>query len=140
MSMLSRRVLRPPRPSRPKHLVSLPQLRCHLQPQGWVTAMKQSRFDFAAAVTAELPRLGAREGGTYSWQLDTSAGLLDIHPYDDWIACRFKDVKRAQAQVSTGYLNHYSGKWNWHFDAPAPKDVALFIGELRRLVPCQPPR
>lgn len=65
MSMLSRRVLRPPRPSRPPHLVSLPQLWRHLQPQGWVTAMKKSRFDFAAAVTAELPRLGDNPGSSY---------------------------------------------------------------------------
>ena len=65
MSLLSRRVLRPPRPSRPPHLVPLPRLRRRLQPQGWVTDMKKSRFDFAAAVTAELPRLGENPGSSY---------------------------------------------------------------------------
>ncbi len=138
MSMLSRRVLRHSRPSRPPHLVSLPRLRSHLQPQGGVTTMKKLRFDFPAAVITALPGLGAREGGRYGWQLDTIAGLLDIRPYDDWIACRFDDVERAKAQVSSGCLNRYSGKWNWHFVDPTAVDVACFIGELTRLIPDTP--
>ncbi len=138
MSMLSRRVLRHPRPSRPAFMVPLPQLRYHLQPQGRVSAMKKSRFDFATAIAAELRRMGAREGGTYGWQLDTRAGLLEIQPYDDWIACRFDDVDQAKAQVSSGYLNRYSGKWNWHFVAPATEGVDFFIGELTRLIPAAP--
>ena len=138
MSMLSRRVLRLPWPSRPPNLVPLPLLRRYLQPQGWVTAMKKLRFDFPAAVTDELHRLGAREGGTYGLQYDTAAGLLEIHPYDDWIACRFDDVERAKAQVSSGYLNRYSGKWNWNFVAPTLQDVDFFINEVERLLPTPP--
>jgi hypothetical protein len=48
-------------------------------------------------------------------------------------------VDQAKAQVSTGYLNRHSGKWNWHFVAPAAgEDVAFFLGELTRLVPAAP--
>lgn len=99
--------------------------------------MRKDHFDFRTAVTAELHRLGAREGGTYGWQLDTTAGLLDIKPHDDWVACRFDDVELARAKVSSGYLNRYSGKWNWHFVAPTPEDVDFFVGELTRLIPGQ---
>lgn len=102
--------------------------------------MKKSRFDFPTAVTAELGRIGAHAGGSYGWQLVTRAGVLEIHPYDTWVACCFLDVEQAQAQVSSGYLNRYSGKWNWHFVDPAPEDVAFFIGELKRLLPAQTAR
>lgn len=100
--------------------------------------MKKPRFDFPTAITTELSHIGAHQGGAYGWQLETRAGLLEIHPYDTWVACRFMDVDQAQAQVSSGYLNRYSGKWNWHFVDPAPEDVACFIRELTRLLPEQP--
>jgi len=103
---------------------------------GWTT-LKNSRYDFSVAVTAELRHQGAREGGTYGWQIDNAIGLHGIHPKVDWIVCRFDDVERAKAQATPGYHNH-SGKWNWHFSAPEPEDVALFIGELTRFIPGQP--
>ncbi len=100
--------------------------------------MKKPRFAFATKVVAELHRLGARQGGIYGWQLDTCAGLLEIHPYEDWIACRFDDVELAKAKVSSGDLNCYSGKWNWNFVAPTRHDVDYFINQVDRLLPTLP--
>lgn len=96
--------------------------------------MKNLRFVFAAAVAEELQRLGARQGGRYGWQLDTRGGLLEIHPYEDWIACRFDDVELAKTTVSSGYLNRYSGKWNWNFDKPGTQDVEYFVKQLEPLL------
>ncbi len=88
------------------------------------------KFDFAREITQVLRALGAREGRSYAWQLDTRAGQLDIHPFEDWVACRFDDVERARREVSHGQLNCYSGKWNWHFVQPNANDVEYFRRQL----------
>jgi hypothetical protein len=95
---------------------------------------RRKRFDFAHAVTEGLRQLGARQAGAYGWQLDTVGGLLDISPYDAWVACRFDDVERAKAHVRSGNLNPYSGKWNWHFVKPTPDDVEYLIEQLDRIL------
>jgi hypothetical protein len=96
--------------------------------------MKYPRFEFAAAVAEELQRLGGRQGGSYGWQIETCAGLLEICPFEDWIACRFDDVDLAKSTVSSGYLNRYSGKWNWNFDKPGTQDVEYFVKQLEPLL------
>jgi hypothetical protein len=101
--------------------------------------MKKQRFDFAAAVTAGLKDLGAREGGPYGWRIDTVGGVLDITPCDTWVACRFDDVEQAVLAVGKGGCNPNSGKWNWHYDKPAEADVANFLFHLKSiLVPGDP--
>jgi len=91
------------------------------------------KFDFVSAVTEGVQVLGARQGGWYGWQLDTIGGLLDIKPYEDWVACRFDDVERANEQIHFGQLNRYSGKWNWHFMKPTANEVEYLIEQLRRI-------
>lgn len=91
-------------------------------------------FNFAAAVTQAIKELGAREGGAYGLQLDTRAGLLELSPYEDWVACRFEDVARANVEIHHGQLNPYSGKWNWHFDNLDAADVEHFKRQVSSIV------
>ncbi len=95
--------------------------------------MPVKKFDFPQATTTGLQALGARKAGPYGWQLDTIGGLLDIKPYEDWVACRFDDVERASECIGCGQLNHHSGKWNWHFVTPTDQDVAFFLEQLYRI-------
>ena len=92
------------------------------------------RFDFVAAVTEGIVRLGARQDGPYGWRIDTIAGPLDMTPYEDWVACRFDDVDRAVGKVGYGGINPNSGKWNFHFTKPGQNEVDFFLGELGRLL------
>jgi len=94
----------------------------------------KKKFNFAQEVTKAIQALGAKETGAYGWQLDTRAGLLELHPYEDWVACRFDDVERAKATVYFGALNPYSGKWNWHFVKPDAVDVEYFVSQVSRLL------
>jgi hypothetical protein len=92
---------------------------------------KHRKYDFAAAVAQGLREIGAREAGPYGWQLDTIGGLLDITPYEDWVACRFDDVARANETIQFGSLNHHSGKWNWLYCKPDAADVNFFLQHLK---------
>lgn len=94
----------------------------------------KKKFDFTREVTQVIQALGAKEGGSYGWQIDTPAGLLQISPYEDWVACRFEDVEQAKAMVYYGQLNPYSGKWNWHFARPGPKEVEYFKQQIENLL------
>jgi hypothetical protein len=91
-----------------------------------------ARFNFTNAVSDGLRHLGARQGGPYGWQLDTVAGILNITPYDNWVACRFDEVQRANQTIGFGTLNRYSGKWNWHFDKPTRADAVFVLAQLER--------
>jgi hypothetical protein len=61
---------------------------------------------------AKVAAVGTDEYSEY--HLQTTAGALSIMVYDDWLACRFDNVALANEQVTAGYLNRCSGKWNWH--------------------------
>ena len=59
---------------------------------------------------------------TWAWcHIPTKLGILSIHVFDDWIACRFVgDLEPAKKHwgiktINQGRLNPYSGKWNWHW-------------------------
>ena len=92
------------------------------------------RFDFESACLAMLQSLGATQGNAcYPWQLHTVAGVLRLRVMEDWLACRFDDVERAKSVVGPGRLNPYSGKWNWHFDAPTASEVEALRQQLLRL-------
>lgn len=102
-------------------------------------------FNFPREVTRLLLELGAQpehapeldHGGIASHRghvLHTRAGALWCKPYDNWLACRFGDVERARATVGHGYLNPFSGKWNWHFDKTSPADVQFLREQLARLL------
>lgn len=96
----------------------------------------KKRFDFPQACAAMLQSLGAQPAEySYPWQLQSVAGVLRLHPYDNWLACRFEDVAAAKALVGHGQLNPYSGKWNWHFDQPNAEDVAFLRTQLERILP-----
>jgi hypothetical protein len=59
--------------------------------------------------------------GPAKYEVQTIVGLLTIHVYDDWLACRFAETERPNAHFGVRYsdpcirLNPYSGKWNWHW-------------------------
>ncbi len=65
---------------------------------------------------------------------------IRISPYDNWIAARFDEPKRAGQVLgdgSWGRLNHYSGKWNFVFgdESIATGDaMECFVMELRPLL------
>lgn len=96
----------------------------------------RKRFNFTQACTDLLQSLGAQPTEhSYPWILPTVAGVLRLHPYDNWLAGRFDDVEAAKAQVGHGQLNPFSGKWNWHFTDPTAADVAFLHEQLLRILP-----
>lgn len=111
-----------------------------------VIATKKSSFDFEAACTRMLMMAGAKENGTSFAKLglETIAGPMDCSPYEDWLACRFVDVEKAKQVIGAGSLNPFSGKWNWHYTKPTPRDliglqsviarVAAITDEVKQIV------
>ncbi|GIK74398.1 MAG: hypothetical protein BroJett021_33860 [Chloroflexota bacterium] len=91
-----------------------------------------AKFNFQDAVRQALPGLGARERQS-GWEMDSIAGLMEIYPYDDWVACRFRDPDRANQVIRFGTLNRCSGKWNWHFTSPNRNDADFVIEQLERI-------
>ncbi len=83
-----------------------------------------SHREFEAAVERiVVSHNGCRHDGWYDLQVDTPAGVLEISACEGavtrgagkgshWVACRFRDVKRAARQVPN--VNPFSGKWNFH--------------------------
>jgi hypothetical protein len=95
-------------------------------------------------VAEHLIRLGAKPGGEvpfgilglpYDFVLETKCGLLGVSPYDNWVACRFRDVERAKAGTVSGYFNPYSGKWNHHYyEWPPQEALADFVRQLNEVL------
>lgn len=58
---------------------------------------------------------GGGKGKYREWDIPTTLGTLEVDVVNDWIACRWDDVRRAVAHFGTNglLLNPYSGKWNW---------------------------
>ena len=50
----------------------------------------------------------------FAWTLQTDAGVLRFHLFDDWIAGQFESPSIAKEFVD---CNPYSGKWNFHTHA-----------------------
>lgn len=92
------------------------------------------KFDFIQAIEVILLRHGATQEGSYGWQLTTRAGLLDIKPYDNWVACRFYDPAAAATVIPCGSLNRCSGKWNWHYTKPTQLDADFLEKQFVALV------
>lgn len=61
--------------------------------------------------------------------LETTFGTLQVTPYDNWIACCFKDVERARSM----HCNPHSGKWNFHYNLAESIDWSDFQNQLRRI-------
>jgi hypothetical protein len=62
--------------------------------------------------------------------LDTLIGQLNIHIYENWIACRFEDVCAATV-FTKGVSNPFSGKWNWlYHDDVVTLNNGLAIGDF----------
>lgn len=98
--------------------------------------MRKPKFNFKAALTSMLERIGAKPSSTfYELMLETKAGLLYLAPYEDWLATRFDSATKAAEVVTCGSLNRFSGKWNWHFVAPTQKDVDYLEEQLKALLP-----
>ena len=62
-----------------------------------------------------LGRMPEKGPYSYDYRIDTKGGPLNIHPYDDWVACCFVDPVKARTIV--GDCNPYSGKWNFHCES-----------------------
>jgi hypothetical protein len=62
--------------------------------------------------------------------LNTPIGQLNIHIYENWIACRFEN-QYAATVFTKGASNPYSGKWNWlYHDDPVTLNNGLVIGDF----------
>lgn len=95
---------------------------------------------FEQSARRYLLAAGASEVGPLEYLLETTAGTLRVHVYDDWLACRFQDVGKALAVLSgpsLGRLNRWSGKWNFHFFGEWTVDEAVmeFDREVGELLP-----
>ena len=77
-----------------------------------------------------VPDPGRMDEEPIEYMVNTRAGALRVHVYDDWIACRFEDVAKAREVVRSGKLNPYSGKWNWHGLGVVPS----FAAALREVI------
>jgi hypothetical protein len=95
--------------------------------------LMKKKFNFCDAVEGMFERIGAQQGGRYGWQLDTIAGVLDIKPYDEWVACYFDDLEAAKEKIRFGCLGQYSGKWNWHFVKPTANDVEFLCDQFKAI-------
>jgi len=91
---------------------------------------KSVDFEFQSACQRMLVRLGATQGGRYDMVLPTVAGPMYCTVYDDWLACMFDDVARAKQVVTSGRLNPFSGKWNWHYTKPGPAELVSLYRQL----------
>jgi hypothetical protein len=99
-----------------------------------------AKFNFNKYIEDQLLRLGAtcppvNGYAMYPFKMNTIAGELGISPNDNWVACRFDEVEKANEKVS-GKLNRFSGKWNFHFQLnPGKAEADDFLSELERLLP-----
>lgn len=94
----------------------------------------RATFDLPKAVVALLRELRATYNDqSYWWTIETRYGLLYVWPYNEWIATHFDKPEAARAIGSSPY----TGKWNFHGDAP--KDVFdAFEAALKNILPKVP--
>ena len=100
------------------------------------------KFDFKRACTELLQQLGASKSVDIfarEWTLQTLAGPMYCDVYDTWLASRFADVNAAKTTISSGSLNPFSGKWNWHYTEPTQYDIDDLRVQLLRILPVQIP-
>lgn len=99
-----------------------------------------NRAYFRQQVERFLESLGAvrNDLAGYPYNLPTRLGLLGVHPFDTWVACRWDDVPRALTAIGPERMSRYSGKWNHHYDdsmfsnrQSAQLAVEDFCGQLR---------
>lgn len=79
---------------------------------------KKSGRKFEQEITAMLMKLGAKPSQnylSYPLEIETKAGVLWLHPFEDWLATRFEDVESAWAILGPhAGLSPYSGIWNFN--------------------------
>jgi hypothetical protein len=97
---------------------------------------KADKMKFNQDVTAIIRRLGGGKvrttqfGGSYL-AIETRAGRLLVWPGEDWIACRFEDVARANEVIGRELrLNEFTGEWCWFGGAEM---LPFFEGAIARL-------
>lgn len=90
--------------------------------------------NFKAKCNAMLKLLGATPGGLYEVTLPTVAGALYCVAHDDWLACKFDNVKLAKRLIEHGDLNIFSGKWNWTYPEPGPETALDLYWNLAQVV------
>ena len=86
-----------------------------------ITKQEQKNRDwFKAEVGKRLEALGAVKRGEekcYPYLLTTSIGPLEIATEEDWVACVWTDLDRANGAIRDTRLNRCCGKWNHLYDA-----------------------
>ena len=86
-----------------------------------ITKQEQKNRDwFKAEVAKRLETLGAVKRGEekcYPYLLATSIGPLEVAPEEDWVACVWTDLDRANGAIRDTRLNRCCGKWNHLYDA-----------------------
>ena len=79
--------------------------------------LRKAQEAFQKRVVKHLTALGAMENN-WHFVLQTQAGALFIHVYEDWIAQRFDNAKAGYAltrKACSFSCSPYNGKWNYHY-------------------------
>jgi hypothetical protein len=85
-----------------------------LEQNKWLIDGLEHFFQNEPEFNGKVTCAGHYGNGTNRYDIETSLGTLVVTPYDNWIACHFKDVEKAKQHLSGDRLNKFSGKWNWH--------------------------
>jgi len=94
-----------------------------------ITKQEQKNRDwFKAEIGKRLEALGAVKRGEakcYPYLLATKIGPLEVAPEDDWVACVWTDLERANGAIRDSRLNRCCGKWNHLYDTAMFKSRRL---------------
>lgn len=105
--------------------------------------MKKAKFNFTQYVANKFTDMGLLKLDEKSvdyqfpcFEAQTVCGRLFIVVYEDWVATRFDDVRKAVDTIRHGTLNRFSGKWNWMpVENMSLNDFADHaVGEIGRIV------
>ena len=93
------------------------------------TRLLKAQHFFRHNVEEFIESLGATNNND-GYILNTPIGQLNIHIYENWIACRFED-QYAATVFTKGVSNRYSGKWNWlYHNDPVTLNNGIVIGDF----------
>lgn len=96
----------------------------------------QNQPEFNGKVITSYYQNGIKAEG-FKYHIETCIGTLVVTPYDNWIACHFKDVEKAKQHISDDRLNKFSGKWNWHsheFYSPYISDKKTYSKQEKEIL------
>ena len=96
---------------------------------------KKMEDAFNKAAEAMLTEFGATQvPNRVTWELSTNWGKVDVMPYGDWCALRFRELTPEQVAKMSAYSGFNRFSWKWNFQAwpnDASMDVDRRINALR---------